>query len=248
MKNSRLQKATALICSCLLFVGCDIVKDDIVPNELSINVELATFAEKPAVINLSSVSGGKELDIKNLGLPKYGDFEILTMPDEDKKFLVYLPRAEFFGQHEELQIELEDKAENRIARLNLNVRSLDNGGDCRDASGIYDYAKILPGESLVLDLLDNDIFCNVGYNGGFVTVYGIQNSNGSNISLGPGKIATLNYTAPEGFTGKVIVIYDLGINWKANANNVDIEDVRKNPRKYFEAFTTAMVEIDVVND
>ncbi|MEZ4945181.1 MAG: hypothetical protein R2804_06615 [Cyclobacteriaceae bacterium] len=248
MKNLLAQKVTLLFLTGSLLSACDIVKDDVTPNELV--SQGYTFVEKPAVINLSALGGGEEIDINGSVQPVYGELTTLT-DTKGKKFLVYTPNESFKGQREDLKIDLVNKRDgNSFGRLRWDVGSLDNGGDeCGSASGIYDYAKIAPGESITIDLLDNDIFCNVSYNGGAIGQYDIQNSEPIELFLGPGRRAELKYTAPEGFTGKVLLVYDLGINWKINNSDVvDYEEILADPYKYLEAFTTALVEIDVVEN
>ncbi|MFZ1807353.1 MAG: hypothetical protein WAU36_09040 [Cyclobacteriaceae bacterium] len=247
MKNLLTHPGTLLLLIGTLVTACDIVKDDVTPNELV--TQASTYAEKPTVINLSSLAGGEEIDISGTVTPVFGDFT--TLADKDgNKFLVYTPNASFKGQKEDLKIDLVNKNDGlSFARLRWDVGSLDNGGDtCGSASGIYDYAQIAPGESITIDLLDNDIFCDISYNGGIIGGHDIQNSESVDLFLGPGKRADLKYTAPEGFTGKVLFVYDLGINWKIDTHGVDHKEILADPYKYLEAFTTALVEINVVEN
>ncbi len=248
MKNSLIKKIPIAILLGGMLLGCDIVNDDARPPEL--NVQTFTFAEKPAVVNLSAIAGGKNVDVTGVGTPAFGKFETLS-DTEGNKFLVYYPNQTFVGQKEELGMNLVNRDNNQLfAQLKLGVESLENGrvATCNRASGIYDYAKISSDSTLVLDLLDNDIFCGVDYNGGIVNEHLIQNINTEDvlISLGPGRVVTLTYTPPAGFTGKVLYMYDLGINWKVNVEGVGSKQILSDPYKYLEAFTTAMVEIDVV--
>lgn len=247
MKNLLTLRTAHLFLAGSLITACDIVKDDITPNELV--SKGYTFVEKPAVINLSSVAGGQEVDIIGTVTPVFGNFTTLTSADGNK-FLVYTPDVSFKGQREDLIIDLVNRKDgNSFGRLRWDVGSLDNGRDkCGSASGIYDYAQIAPGESITIDLLDNDIFCDISYNGGTIGGYDIQNSEPVHLFLGPGKRADLTYTAPEGFTGKVLFVYDLGINWKVYPDGIDHEEILADPHKYLEAFTTALVEIDVVEN
>lgn len=241
--KSALKIAVATFATSL--IACDIVKDDVSPRD--IEAIAFTYANKPAIINLSSVSDGHDLIATGQVNPQFGTFETIL----GGKYLLYNPSAEFKGKDESLRLALADQQTGKpFSNLNLTFKSLDEGGSpCGGLSGIYDYARIKQGETLKLDLLDNDVFCGVGYNGGIIGEVALENINTEDflLNLGPGRIATLTYTPKPGFTGKIKLIYNLGINWLGNGpGNATSEEIIANPKKYLEAFTTAMIEVDVV--
>ena len=85
MKNLLTQHLALLFLTGSLLIACDIVKDDVTPNELV--SQGYTFVEKPAVINLSSVAGGEEVDIVGAVTPVFGNFTTLTSVDGNKFLL-----------------------------------------------------------------------------------------------------------------------------------------------------------------
>lgn len=238
-----------------VIMGCDIVKNDVTPNN-AIVADLYTFAEQPVVLNVTATAGGKNVAIRNLSAPAFGKYEQVS--HGNRQYLVYSPNQTFKGKEEELDFDLyESTASNALQSVKLKIGSLDGritqcDGISKDKvfSGLYDYAKLKSGEKLVIDVLDNDLFCGVGYNGGVVSGYALENATDEDfqISLGPGRQVSFEYTAPVGFTGKVRIIYEVGINWKTNPpENIGVEEILSDPYTYLEAFTTALVEIDVVD-
>jgi hypothetical protein len=231
----------------LLLIGsfsCDIVKDEPTPN---LKATAFTFANKPAVFNIASISSGRNFVATTQTSPQYGTIETIF----DGKYLIYKPNSSFLGQIEKLPVTLSEVGTSNVTNLNIVFRSLDEQpGNCQSLSGIYDYAQIKQGESLTLDLLNNDVFCNIEYNGGIireVVLEGVQTEDFV-LALGPGRLAEFRYTPAPGFTGKIKVIYNLGINWIAGSGHIEVteEEILTNPKKYLEAFTTALIEIDVV--
>lgn len=224
--------------------GCDIVNDDVPPR--AIEATAFAFADKPAIVNIAGVSAGRDL-IAAAGInPRFGKLEVIL----GGKYILYTPTAEFKGKDDALTLKLNDSKTNQaFSDLYLTFKSLDNGrSDCSGLSGVYDYARIKQGEHLTIDLLNNDVFCGVGYNGGIIGEVALENINTEDFELilGPGRIAKFDYTPKPGFTGKIKVIYNLGINWHNPNENTPDEDVLADPLKYLEAFTTAIVEVDVV--
>lgn len=227
----------------LSLMGCDIVTKDVSP---VMETSIYTVDDKPMIFNVATIAGGRNLTA-SLPTSEFGEFESL----QDGKYLLFKPTAQFIGRNESVKVNLQDPGASQTKiQLNLRLNSLSDESECSGASGIYDYAQIHNNESLVLDLLDNDIFCNVGYNGGLIGEVSIEGVTTYDfmLNLGPGRKAELHYTPKPGFTGKVRIVYNLGINWlnPGQATEVSYEEIVKNPKKYFEAFTTALVEIDVV--
>jgi hypothetical protein len=228
----------------LMGVGCDLVTKDTAPQ---LESTVYTLDAKPMVFNVNTISGGRDLVIKKAGTSSNGSFEMF----QDGKYLLFRPNASFSGSQERVSVELVDRSTSKIfSELDLTLQSLNSQASCREASGIYDYLQIKKGETVELDLLDNDIFCNVAYNGGFISEIPIEEGADTNdflLTLGPGRKAKLQYTPRPGFTGRVKIMYNLGINWLVSGNNIPPNaELLTNPKKYFEAFSTALVEIDVV--
>ncbi len=252
MKTKFSLSIKALIAGAILIAtGCDIVNEDASIKDIKENINpfvdkkfsAFAFAGKPSVINLSALYSGKVFDLATLPESIYGDLTLLTSKD-NKKFLVYTPNESFIGKKEDLIVEIPDKGVN----LNVTMESLDGLTSCKGPVGIYDYREMHSGDTLIIDLLDNDLFCAVSYNGGLIGEHHIENSENVLLKLGPGRIATLTYVAPKNFTGKVRLIYDLGINWIVDTSNrPPLETILSNPEKYLEAFTTTLVEIEVTN-
>jgi hypothetical protein len=243
MKNSLPLKQLPLVVVLAAFTAsCDIVNKDVKPRE--IKATAYTFAGKPAVINLNAFAGGEDLRATGEAKPTFGKIESLLK----NKYLLYTPDQSFKGNKEDVSINLTNSEGETAGILNVTITSLDGSSSC-STSGIFDYAEIKMGSTIVVDLLDNDVFCGVGYNGGFLREQHIQNSENVNLSLGPGRVAKLTFTPPVGFTGKVQFIYDLGINW-LNPSDVppSDEELLSNPTKYVERVATALVEINVVEN
>lgn len=243
MKNSLPLKKPLILLVVLAAItaSCDIVNKDVKPRE--IKATAYTYAGKPAVINLNTLAGGEDLKATGEAKPVFGKIETLLK----NKYLLYSPEQSFKGNEEDISINLTNSDNETAGILNVTIKSLDGSPSSCSASGIFDYAQIKMGSTLEVDLLDNDVFCGVGYNGGFIRHQDIQNSENALLSLGPGRLAKLTFTPPAGFTGKVRLIYDLGINWLDPKNVPASDDVLlSNPTKYVERVATALVEIDVV--
>ncbi len=225
--------------------GCDIVNEDVTPRELGTTVYAQ--AKKPALLNVAAIANGKELIFSGNAAPALGTFKTIL----DGQYVVYTPNAAFDGQRETLRLQLSEKnSKETFSNLNLTFASLGDDTPCDGLTGVYDFAQVKQGESLVLDLLDNDIFCGIGYNGGFIGEVALDGAGTEDflLELGPGRSAKFRYTPKPGYKGKFSVIYNLGINWLSpgNSHHVSHEEILANPKKYLEAFTTAMVEIEVV--
>lgn len=244
--NTSKNIAAAAITILALATGCDLVQPDLdkgIP-PADIHATIFAFAEKPAVINLATVTNGLDLKLDQPTSTPYGQ----VTPLLGGKYLMYIPNADFTGKTEDVTLTLLGSNNEKFTNLKLKARSLDNSTACDGTTGVYDYAQISPGETIVLDLLDNDIFCNVAYNGGRIAEVALEGvtTNDFKLQLGPGRQASFTYTAPAGFTGKIKVLYDLGINWKNPSTIPADADIVKEPLKFLDAYTTALIEIDVV--
>ena len=229
----------ATIAMSALVVGCDIVNDD--PSVVDLKTTVYAFAGKPVLVNTASFAGGLDVRAVEDVTGKFGSLETLL----DGQYLMYVPNEEFAGQQEDLIVSLDNSS-----MLEMTVKSLD-GQACGDVAGVHDYANVQSGTEVVIDLLDNDVFCGIGYNGGLigsVALEGIEEDDYL-LTLGPGRSATFFFNPVPGFSGKVRVIYNLGINWIEGSGyeNLSADQILLNPKKYLEAFTTSMVEIDVHN-
>ena len=230
----------AVIIPMLVILSCDIVNDDVKPKEIS--ATLYASSGKPALLNLSAISNGSKLIANGTVTSTFGKFESIL----GGKYILYTPNADFSDNEDEATLNLSNEQNKVVRKLKLQAKSLASAG-CA-VTGVYDYAKIAQGEAIVIDLLDNDVFCGVGYNGGIIgqVAYEGVESEDFVLSLGPGRQATFNYTPTPGFSGKIKVIYNLGINWIGGSpGTASTEAILANPTKYLEAFTTAMVEIEV---
>jgi hypothetical protein len=225
----------AVVIPMLVIFSCDIVNDDVKPKEIS--ATLYASSGKPALLNLSAVTNGEKLFATGTASSSSGKFESIL----GGKYILYTPNVNF--SEDETTLNLSDSKNKVVSQLKLQAKSLESAG-CA-VTGVYDYARIAQGKQIVIDLLDNDVFCGVGYNGGIIghVAYEGPESEDFLLSLGPGREAKFIYTPTPGFAGKIKVIYNLGINWIAPHNST--EEVLANPKKYLEAFTTAMVEIEV---
>lgn len=229
-----------------LLGSCDMVEEDLTPKEVS--AILFTYPEKPAIINLGSLSTDLNFRAGILPTLQSGTLESIA----NGQYLIYKPDLTFKGR-QDVVVPISGTALGKTSsgwNLKLDVRDpSEPTTGCTGISGVYDYARVKQGESLNLDLLANDIFCGVSYNGGAVADVAFEGPATENtvISIGPGRSARLRYTPSPGFTGKIKLIYNLGINWLHNGENVNDEELWRNPSKYLEASTTAMIEIEVVN-
>lgn len=241
----------------LAIPGCDVVKDDVLPAG-PVDADLFTFAEKPVILNVTSLADGKDVQIKNLTTPKFGTFDEFVI--ENRRYLVYSPDQSFKGNVENIELDLfEVGTSTPLLNVKKKIGSLDGrktncedlGVDGPKTAAVYDYAKIKHGETLKLDLLANDIFCGVKYNGGIVSAHTLDGALDADhdylISLGPGRVVTFEYKPSPNFTGKVRIMYEAGINWIKDSQNVDGNVILANPEEYLEAFLAAIIEIEVVN-
>lgn len=237
----------------MLATGCDIVNDDAsikdikeIPNPTTQYKKVNAFAlaEKPSVTNLSALYNGEEVTVIGMPESRYGAVSIISSLD-NKKFLIYTPNESFVGQKDTITMKVSGKE----IDLQLTIESLDDSNPCKGPVGVYDYREMHSGDTLFIDLLDNDIFCGLNFTGGLISGHDIENSENVMLSIGGSEYkATLKYIAPKNFTGKVRLIYDLGINWiVSDSGQIPIDVVLANPHKYLEAFTTALIEIEVTN-
>lgn len=230
----------AVIIPMMVICSCDIVNDDVKPKEIS--ATLYASSGKPALLNLSAVTNGDKLFATGTASSSSGKFESIL----GGKYILYTPNVNF--SEDETTLNLSDSKNKIVSQLKLQAKSL-GSGDCA-VTGVYDYVKIGQGEQVVVDLLDNDVFCGVGYNGGIISHVAYEGAASEDtylLSLGPGRQAKFIYTPTAGFTGKIKVIYNLGINWIADRDPAvtSSQEVLANPKKYLEAFTTAMIEVEV---
>lgn len=228
----------------IMVAGCDIVNKDVSPS--GVEARIYTLDNRPAVLNMAAISNGKDFRVIANSTTSYGSFQSI----QDGKYLVFRPNNQFAGRSEDANFSIVDSNSKHVASLNLKAKSLDNSAPCEKLSGISDYIKIKAGTGPIsIDLLDNDIFCGVGYNGGIigeVALEGIE-TNDFVLTLGPGRQAFFNYTPKPGTSGKASLVYNLGINWIEGSgyDKVSSSEILANPTKYLEAFTTAMIEIEV---
>lgn len=228
-----MKKLIPIIAAVLLF-GCDKVNDDnaILPSPVLENV-IYVNQNETFIIPLFGDFDANEVTIQSntVGLSKVD----ALYPENSGTVFVKYTLEEFAPEF--VDIELSDGS---ILQMNsVEIRPLTDS-DCVD-SGFSDHYQVAAGEELVVDLTENDAFCEFVDSGSRgATVIPVMNDEGVLISVFPGG-ATMTYTSPEGFTGTVEFIYEICFGLSQNA----IDGHEFNPDEC-EFYYTALATIDVI--
>ncbi|MEP5610631.1 MAG: hypothetical protein ABJP45_00205 [Cyclobacteriaceae bacterium] len=221
--------------------GCDQVKDDsFTPVSIDYEAIRYTRADESIIIpvygdfaanDLSIVSNSDQLTKIEALVDLNGVLFVKYSPDEDPTDFI------------ELEI-IQNNA--KIASGSLEIRSL-GSDDCVN-SGFSDHYTIGENETLEVDLTKNDAFCGFFDSGSrAINEVPIANSDGVLIAATPGT-ATLSYTPPSGFTGKVEFIYEICFGWSEVLGNSEEagQEIFKNGPKNCQFYYSALATIDVI--
>ncbi len=224
-------------------VSCDTAHEDSAPQQISLDVYAAP--QSPAIIRPSRLLGASSTSFEIAGRPSRGSVERIG----ERNFLRYTPNEDFLSGDDRYSLQLLDTDGNEHGAI-VNVRMLEPGS-CT-TNGVFEYIPVKRGESISLDLLDNEFFCGLGFNltSAAVSVEMIYTDpdfgdNDVNIALALDRNeVVLEYTAPEDASGKVEFIYELGVN-SDNANSDVFLDGTSDP-SLFEKFVVAQVTVEIV--
>lgn len=225
MKN-RLPGTTILFAIVILsvFTQCDIAQKDQRPVTLKEeNLNYLTVSQLPTIIRLEEgikISSASNVEIETTA--NKGSLEFIS----DGKFLKYTPNSDFTTGSDEFVLKVNDASADFTKKSSIKITMLQRTG-CGQG-GVFSYAKIKAGESLVVDLLANDLFCDWNGKGNSIGIreIPIQNFEGAEIRgstsgvTGTGKPSImLHYTPPNGFTGKVEFTYEICIDFADEQNH-----------------------------
>lgn len=214
-----------------LWYSCDNVGED----ELTVPDEISTVLEFSASINATNDLPGI-LDLNKMrNHADFSQFDILANPEngvvsftDDESKLIYVPNESFEnGEDGFIITALNENSEVFLQNaVKVIVKPDDNDGNGSGGEptvDVFTFAQMSTKDSiLVVDLLDNDVFKDMPYQGSrAVNIIDIANIDGLNISVfsspnRSGEEAWLTYSPPHGFTGDVEFIYELCFGWSSS--------------------------------
>ena len=222
------------IMSLLLVFGCDQVKDDDPGPEIFLESLRYAKADDPIVIPVYGDFNGDEVTLTSSNAAA----EHLITAGHNGSFLKY----EMSGTEVEF-IDVEVMKDGRLLGSGQVQVQLVDEDDCVNSS-FSDNHVVSQGESLEVDLLANDSFCNFVRPGsaGVRVVDVTDNTDGVLISITTNS-AVLTYTPPEGFTGNVQFIYELCYGFDDDRT---FEAVLENPINNCSFYYVALTTIEVI--
>lgn len=223
-------------------IGCDSANKDAVPSVLA--MDFFTYQNAPVITNASQFFVESSAPPEINGQPSKGVVEIVG----EANALRYLPNQDFVSGDDRYSIRLVD-IEGKQYDAVINVLMLDNGSCSRN--GVYEYLTVSPGQSIERDLLVNDYFCGLTASPSrvalsFEEIY-VEDSFGENevfLSIGPDGL-DLKYTAPEDASGRVDLVYQVGVGDGLTNQPFSLDDQNINPAAY-QQFITAQVTIEII--
>ncbi|MEQ9297085.1 MAG: hypothetical protein RIF33_00905 [Cyclobacteriaceae bacterium] len=224
-------------------IGCDSANEDAVPSVLAI--DFFTYQNAPVITSPSQffVESSEPPEIN--GRPSKGVVEMIG----ESNALRYLPNVDFVSGADRYSIRLVDTEGKRYDAV-INVLMLDSGSCAKN--GVYEYVTVSQGQSIERDLLVNDYFCGLTASLSRVTlsfedIY-VDDSFGENevfLSIGPNGL-DLKYTAPEDASGRMDLVYQVGVGHGLINQPVFLDDQNINPAAY-QQFITAQVTIEIID-
>lgn len=227
-------------------MSCDDIGDD------RSTVPIASFT----IVNSSLEEDGSwfSLNDSRVLLPIHGDFKngeisvvstsdnlklVETETVHDNVIFVEYKADDVAGKTLDYQVSLDNQL---VLDETIEIKGLTSVSDCSGAQ-LGDKFEVSEGGELLVDLLDNEVFCNIDVGSAGVRVTSISNTEGVHIAISSSS-ALLTYSPPDGFSGRAAFIYELcyGI--------VGEEDLwtDANVLDRCQYFYSALVTIDVVND
>lgn len=200
---------------------------------------------QPLVVNLQKYNNGmKGTSFSLAGLPKNGTAYMIN-----GNFLVYEPSSNATDL-----VKVNRIAGNQSEAISLTLVNDDSA--CGIA--IFDKKQIKKGETLVFDLVDNDKLCESTYSGNTAGIIFLDETSSHYFDLQPLGLPNIScnlvFNPPTSFIGiaKVLYVVALGANFTpdfSNPQNVvlpSMEDIIKNPTKYYQHYLIGIAEVEVV--
>ncbi len=219
---------------CLLLVACDKITEDAPLPEVSHPSVVYTRDNGKAIMGFF---GDFDRDDIVISSNSSRAAQIANLP-----YVEYTPDSDSPMTTETIQVELQNQ--NRVVgRADISVVSVTDS-DCVN-SAFSDYHVITQDSTLVVDLMQNDAFCDFTYtsNGG-VNMIEINNAEEVLISISS-LMSTLTYTPPEGFSGTVEFIYELCYGFDSSLPS---QYHWKNPVERCQYYYTALATIVVLDE
>ncbi len=234
------------------FFSCDDHNSDAL-NLRTVELDLITIPNGPAILNPLSVLEANLQRAQFVSEPASGLAELINQ----SSLIRYSPDDSFMEGSDLFTVDLTDQEGQRVA-TKVNIRMMDSNSPSQCSSafgGVFDYIRMRPGESIQINLLENDVFCGgPGISSSSATSMIVLTadeviavSGEPNIQIGPGAFAQLTYTAPEDFTGTIDFIYELGMNGPNSNQGPRIVGNMLNPQA-FDTYVIAQATIEVVSE
>ena len=223
--------------------GCDIYEKDTAPVARFDHV-IQTTQGSPTLINMRAYFNSVYQDgakFKVLEKPTHGKVKTV---DSDV-YLAYEPNQPNNQQNDKFVAELVSSDGKRLALSTMHLSTVETCGK----GEVVTYATISNGETFTLNLLDNDVFCNIVWNDAALYSRTNNTAYGNWIySLdGPNHAATFSYTPKAGFTGKAEFYYDLAVNPDPEMEEWDQQmfDSWPNHPEIFEKYVSVRLVVEV---
>lgn len=228
MKSKTLKMA--MIIGLFAFYACDRVEDDAVPSIANLPEAIYAKGDLPVVFPINGIGQNARVNISGVN----GASTII----ENTDFIRYDPSTLLAGQEDLLNVELYDENDNLKASGQIKVVSVTDD-DCVHAAFTDEYV-VKKGGSLLVDLMQNDAFCDWEYTGSVaLNTIDLTEAAGVSIEASP-RWARLVYEPSPEFTGTVEFIYELCFDISRQESTDSIE-----PEKC-GWYSTALVKIEVV--
>ena len=225
-KNSPMKKL--LFIPLLMFFACDRVKEDIFPS-VSVQPVVYTEAGGQGVISLYGAFGRDGLQIVSSSgqTEQIGDLPYLIFDAQGTPITDQLIELEILN------------GQQVIGNATLEVKTV-REEDCINAAFSDSYV-VQAGDSLGVNLLDNDAFCDFvdpGTRG--IREIPIANFDSVKLHVGPDE-AILSYKSPPGFKGTVKFVYELCFGFDYN-----IWSPEGNPLEDCQYYYAGLATIEVI--
>lgn len=237
MKSITLNPLLTLFICTLFFASCDNIEEDVVtptintPSFDGLPEEIYTKGKLPAVFYIPTIAEDERIELTS----STGTAELV----DGTPFVRYTPDAGTSQVEDILQVNLLD-ANNEVKASGTVKAVAVTDDDCVN-SAFTDHHIISSDSTLVVDILQNDAFCDWEYTGNVAAAnYPLTETDGVILAVSS-RSAEIKYTPTPGFTGVIEFIYVLCFDFAEG-----VTDDNKIEPEECGWFYTSLARIEVV--